>query len=149
MTIYANNSVDKILNGHAYSRAIRGHMLCNLALGSLIFNEITFTDEEQRGFDELLDETERSMVLLATESEIFQVLSAKYKTTLDAMEQKGPTSQLWIQYYKMTNLVKKFIQAERSGDWDLHLETVTKMLPLFHSAGHFFTPKVLAYTYKI
>lgn len=70
MTIYANNSVDRILNGHAYLRAIRAHnMLCNLALASLIFNDITITDEEKRDIDGLLDETEMSKILLATESD--------------------------------------------------------------------------------
>lgn len=29
-----------------------------------------------------------------------------------------------------------FIRAERSGDWNLHLVTIRKLIPFFHAAGH-------------
>ena len=35
--IYASESVNHILTGHAYSRAVRGHILCSSALATLIF----------------------------------------------------------------------------------------------------------------
>ena len=41
----------------------------------------------------------------------------------------------------MVTLTKQFIQAERTGDWNLHVATVQKMLPFFHAAGHFFYAK--------
>jgi hypothetical protein len=36
----------------------------------------------------------------------------------------------------MVTLLKKFIQAERMGDWPLHLQCVRDMIPFFHAAGH-------------
>lgn len=39
--IFAPNSVDHILSGHAYSRAIRGHTLLQLALAHIILNELS------------------------------------------------------------------------------------------------------------
>ncbi|GBN07637.1 hypothetical protein AVEN_228394-1 [Araneus ventricosus] len=41
----------------------------------------------------------------------------------------------------MTTLIKQFIEAERSGSWDLHIATIQQMLPFFHAAGHFFYAK--------
>ncbi|GBO00726.1 hypothetical protein AVEN_253137-1 [Araneus ventricosus] len=41
----------------------------------------------------------------------------------------------------MTTLIKQFIEAERSGNWDLHITTVQQMLPFFHAADHFFYAK--------
>ncbi|GBL81247.1 hypothetical protein AVEN_143575-1 [Araneus ventricosus] len=38
----------------------------------------------------------------------------------------------------MTTLIKQFIEAERSGNWDLLITTIQQMLPFFHAAGHFF-----------
>ncbi|GFY37372.1 uncharacterized protein TNIN_401771 [Trichonephila inaurata madagascariensis] len=38
--IYAANSVDKMLNSHAYSRSIRGHTLLRLALSKIIFEDM-------------------------------------------------------------------------------------------------------------
>lgn len=31
----------------------------------------------------------------------------------------------------------QFIEADRTGNWELHLQSVRKMLPLFHSTGHY------------
>lgn len=48
-TIYATNSVDKILTGHAYARAVRAHILTHAALAGIIFesqflfSEVDFT----------------------------------------------------------------------------------------------------------
>lgn len=45
--IYAPNSVDHMLSGHAYSRAIRGHTLLQLALAHIIFKELSLHDEQK------------------------------------------------------------------------------------------------------
>lgn len=140
-TIYAANSVDKILSGHAYSRAVRAHTLTNLALAHLIFDEIQLTDEEKADVERMLKDTERSLIIHAKDNETVQTVSIKYKTALEKLEHDVPTSKLWVQYYRMTTLMKQFIQAERMGDWQLHLETIGKMLPFFHSAGQFFYAK--------
>lgn len=140
-TIYAENSVEKVLNGHAYSRAVRAHLLTNLALTNLIFDEIQFTEKEREETVKLLDGSERSVISSVDGNETFKDIVCKFKDSLSSLESKGPTSKLWVQYCKMTTLMKKFIQAERMGDWELHLETVSKMLPFFHSAGHFLYAK--------
>nr|CAI5839663.1 unnamed protein product [Callosobruchus analis] len=36
----------------------------------------------------------------------------------------------------MVALVTQFIEAERTGNWELHLSTIERMLPFFHAAGH-------------
>lgn len=48
----------------------------------------------------------------------------------------GPTAKFWVQYLKMVSLMNRFIEAERSGNWKLHLESIKQMLPFFHAAGH-------------
>lgn len=137
MTIYAGNSVDKLLHGHAYSRAVRAHILANLTLAGIILDEVEMTPEEREETEKLLSDDERSVVMCAENIEAYQVLRVKFKGALEKMRANGPTSQLWVQYFCMTTLIKLFIQAERTGDWNLHLYTVHKMLPFFHSAGHF------------
>lgn len=54
-TIYVPNSVDKILNGHAYARAVLGHTLLNLALSTIVARDIEIydnTNEYLRGYIE-------------------------------------------------------------------------------------------------
>lgn len=46
------------------------------------------------------------------------------------------TSKLWLQYLDMIEILRCFIKAERTGDWHLHLETLSEMLPYFAASGH-------------
>ena len=43
---------------------------------------------------------------------------------------------LWLQYLEYVDTLKLFIQAERTGNWNLHLIAVEKMLNLFAATGH-------------
>ncbi|CAC5381109.1 unnamed protein product [Mytilus coruscus] len=53
------------------------------------------------------------------------------------MSQKSfRTSQLWFQYMDMLDILRRCIKAERTGNWDLHLQTVKDMLPFLAASGH-------------
>ena len=45
-------------------------------------------------------------------------------------------SRLWFQYMEMVAILQRFIKAERTGNWDLHLVAVREMLPFFAASGH-------------
>lgn len=47
-----------------------------------------------------------------------------------------PMGQLWLQYMSMVELLLQFLKAERTGDFDLHLASLQKMLPYLAAAGH-------------
>ena len=36
---------------------------------------------------------------------------------------------------KMMDILKRFIRAERTGDWNLHLSSLKEMVPFFAAAG--------------
>ena len=44
---------------------------------------------------------------------------------------------LWLAYIEYVETLKLFICAERTGDWNLHLIALGKMLNLFAATGHF------------
>ena len=46
------------------------------------------------------------------------------------------TGKLWLQYLEMIEILRTFIKAERTGDWNLHLQTVQAMLPYFAASGY-------------
>lgn len=140
-TIYAENSVEKMLAGHAYARAIRAHMLCHLALAHVILESVEFTDEDRDVMQQLLGNFDKSTILMADENEAFMDVATKFKEALAKLENYGPTAKLCIQYFQMVTLVKHFIEAERMGNWQLHLNTVQRMLPYFHASGHFLYAK--------
>ncbi|PIK60313.1 hypothetical protein BSL78_02744 [Apostichopus japonicus] len=56
------------------------------------------------------------------------------------------TALLWFQYMDMVNILERFLKAERTGNWGLHLQTVHDMLPYFAASGHALYAKC-AYVY--
>ncbi|GBP62150.1 hypothetical protein EVAR_40600_1 [Eumeta japonica] len=73
--------------------------------------------------------------------EDLKTIKDKFIEHLTSIQKRGPTAKLWIQYWQMVLLVKDFIRAERSGNWELHLKCVERMLPYFHASGHFLYAK--------
>ena len=49
---------------------------------------------------------------------------------------KSRTANLWLQYMEMVEILLTFIKGERTGDFNLHLNALSKMLPYFASSGH-------------
>ena len=43
---------------------------------------------------------------------------------------KSETYRYWDTYVEMVSLLKNLIRADREGDWELHLTTVQKILPI-------------------
>lgn len=52
------------------------------------------------------------------------------------LAERSRTAKLWLQYMEYIQVLKKFIRAERTGDWNLHLTVVGEMLNLFAATGH-------------
>ena len=50
---------------------------------------------------------------------------------------KSKTAALWIQYMKMVEIYLQFLKAERTGDWQLHLDVSRMMLSYFTVSGHY------------
>ncbi|CAG2240639.1 unnamed protein product [Mytilus edulis] len=46
------------------------------------------------------------------------------------------TASLWFQYMDMVELLRQFITAERTGNWNLHLKSLQQMLPYLAASGH-------------
>ena len=60
------------------------------------------------------------------------------------------TVQLWLVYMEMVAVLKKFLKAERLGDWTLHLEALREMLPFLAASGHnLYTKSVRLYLKKM
>ena len=45
------------------------------------------------------------------------------------------TSQLWFTYLDMMDVLLRFIKAERTSNWRLHIYSVREMLPYFAATG--------------
>ncbi|XP_063389678.1 uncharacterized protein LOC134675401 [Cydia fagiglandana] len=130
-TIYAAEHIEKMMTGHAFARAIRAHFLTRSALFNIITKDFDLTPEERLEIEGILEGH------YITEYENQKNYQEPLAITLELLEKRGPTAQLWVQYFRMTTLVAQFIEAEKTANWDLHLSTIKKMLPYFHAAGYF------------
>ena len=52
------------------------------------------------------------------------------------LAEKSRTAKLWLKYIEYVEVLKLFIQAERTGNWNLHLIAVEQMLNLFAATAH-------------
>lgn len=138
-TVYAKASVVHMLTGHAFSRALRAHMLTSAALiGVLIGSPGTLDSIDKGHIEELykaLLNHDASPTEVAEEDCIRQ-LSQMISQVLDHAANQSRTGKLWVQYIRQVALLQHFLRAERTGDWKLHLSCVGEMIPHFHAAGH-------------
>lgn len=138
-TVYGKATLPHLLSGHAYARSYRAHMMTQAALMMLILEE--FPDLKLQIATNLEDINRQ---ILAKEKSIEEAIDdCKTKEVMSLFEEKckllrerNRTSKLWIQEFQLVNLILDFILAERIGAWQLHINTVCKMLPYFHAAGH-------------
>ena len=164
--VYADNAVKHILSGKAISRAIRGHLLVAAALNTMLvanaFNlplptpDVDGDDSEpskedgenaldcensadenliQAGelFNDLMDDP--STIGNVLTSDALMKVADQIQSEKDTM-QTFRTAKLWLQYMDMVRILQRFIKAERTGNWLLHLQSVQDMLPYFAASGH-------------
>ncbi|KAJ8729647.1 hypothetical protein PYW08_001228 [Mythimna loreyi] len=108
--IYAPVSVEKMLSGHAYSRAIRGHLLTQLALGQIILQKIDFSDDEQFEIEDLLEQFDTETVELRLEQQMFHEIVERVQSKLKTLTENGPTAAC--------SICKKYIDYIRKNYGD-------------------------------
>lgn len=161
-TIYGANAVKHMMSGKALSRALRGHFLIESVLVSKLINEliqpITEADRESEEEIQSVENTSSSSISneevteiekvyrdfvngTATEDDVLKTtalenLNMKLQLHKDNLAAKSRTAKLWMQYIYYINVIKVFIRAERTGNWNVHLTAVGCMLNLFSATGH-------------
>lgn len=100
--------------------------------------EIKLNDEEVEQIRKLYEGVRKKRISVSEIAESVELKKMdyclmKYKKRLN---DTSPTAKLWLQYIEYIETMKLFIRAERTGDWNLHLVAVTKMLNIFAATGH-------------
>lgn len=139
-SIYAENSVQKMLMGHAFSRAMRAHILLQAALIDIIIKNCNYSDSD-KNFMAKLEKTNGEDYYKLINSDDFIRIKDVFINKFEKMKENGPTAQLWLQYIYMIDIAKQFYHAERSGNWKNVVKCTELMLPFFHSSGHYLYAK--------
>ena len=156
-SVYAKNSIPKMMEGKAYTRTLRALLLLDCALHHIMSK--TFIENEETVHS--LDDTYKPSISKAQWEHLLMQLKTVYESILskdislgDASKtehiqelfaviseiyvvyQQRRTAKLWLNLCKCISIIRRFIQAERTHNWDLHLLTCDQMLPILAAAGH-------------
>lgn len=142
--IYGSNTVVHMMTGKAVSRAIRGHMIVDAALSTLIVSEVFPPNEDgtsqefvQKACD-ILDGimTGQKTIKDIEQSDVLSLIDTALETKKNHLQSSSRTSKLWLEYQRMVMTVRMLIEADRTNSWDLHLYAMREILPIVAAAGH-------------
>ena len=135
--IYGENPVTHILTGKAVDRAVRSYMLLDNCLNYIIIDKILMTNPTFQEELEKLEVVYESSIdgnsvrdFLGQES---QDLMKSINTSFEAKKDElgdFQTAQLWFAFQRMMDL--DLFYADRTGDWEMHLNVVQKCFPYLH-----------------
>ena len=138
--VYAEHSVEHILSGKAVSRALRAHFLVESCLTSLFqkIQENNFVDlTPMQDFIDALDGSKSLKEIdQFCQSKEVNVIEKALKEKMDELQLRSRTAKLWLLYLHYIKVLKLYIIAERTSNWQLHLQTSDDMLNLFAACGH-------------
>ena len=155
--IYAPIAVVHMLTGKAIARAVRGHLIVDAALNALVLAK-TFNVPLPGSEDETTENVVQTATSSTTELDEAAALYEKLvqgSMTADQVCQEyvmtrindslqrevnslksSRTATLWLQYMDIVSILRKYIRAERIGNWELHVQAVFEMLPYLAASGH-------------
>ena len=152
-TIDGSGTVPHMLSGSAISRAFWSHLIFSGVLYATIISGIYecplqdhFSAEEserdlfsnklpESKLDKVskvfhhLKEQNISLEEVANDIDVKEMLAriSQYKEKFS----EARTAKLWFQYLHMVEIICTFIKAERTGNFYLHLQSISEMLPYF------------------
>ena len=151
--VYAAGTVERMMTGHQFHRAVRGLTLCfEVLMGRFIDAFLRWENQQhpERGADttsnrlhRVLTETETQMkegrdltsAIENLDHTISETILKDMDTFRECGSKKSPTFKHWLECLDLLQVVLIYIRAEREGDWLLHIESLVAMLPYFFACN--------------
>jgi hypothetical protein len=155
--LFGSDTVSHMLSGKAYTRSIRGHFLVESALMTKLLqhlmpvednglddrlkeNQFRLSCDDALEIGSLVKETWTKCLVKDEECNLNWETLWHVEDRLEELKKQliegSRTARLWLQYLRYISVVKEFIAAERTGNWQIHLKAVSDMLGLFAATGH-------------
>ena len=147
--VYAAGTTLALMKGKSYNKGIRAHKLAMEALFRLMWNVFvawyaghTGENEERIVKEEVvIQKVEECRRAITTRADVRASMEElQHETTelrllfqdfTDESRTKSKMFAFWEEYGHMVKLLLQFIKAERTGNWELHLLSVSAMVPYF------------------
>ena len=141
--ICASGSIEAVLAGKHYNRALRVHKavlesLQRLLLKSFLSESTEAADLFQQLSDDLQlcrDRHQLEAILRNPSVVLLFNLYTSFKDSIISGE-RGKTPQFWLQYAEKVWLILRLLRATKENDFDLHLSCLQDMCPLFFAMDH-------------
>ena len=127
-----------MISGHSYFRALCVHILSTQAITSVLMETSDARETVDTAMlEQIWDDLPNQKIVLkdALSTDVVLRITHFLQDELMKARQLG-TTKLWIRHFDHIMTLLCFIRAERTRDWDLHLDSVPDILPTFHAAGH-------------
>ena len=138
--VYEDHTVPHMMTVKAISRGLRGHVIVDQCLSTLLAN--IFMEETENTMKEQLSiflfslksgEVEIDNVI---RTDVLCEISNKFETEKNNLKKASKTAMMWLGYQEMITILRELLRAERLGIWDIHLNMIRNILPIFAAAGH-------------
>ena len=140
--IFGVNVVDSVLSGKNYSRSLTGLQLLKEALLRLqweaFFQESDNIQVHKKQLEMLVDLKEKVSSASNESTALFRNFEEKSHDLFNDFDQfigharrSNETFKYWDTFIDLIQQVENLVRADREGDWELHLQAVQALLPIF------------------
>ena len=149
--ICASGSIEKVMNGKHYNRALRVHKIVLEALERLLLQRFQashgdmYDEETGNILHHLAEDISVEKLAEALNNECVATYISLYNAFKDGIRkgELGKTAQFWLQYMDRVWWMLQFQRATKTNNLDLHLSSMQDMCSLFFSLDH---PNYARYT---
>ena len=141
-------TANKVIRGKDYYKMLRYHSLVSEAMIGLLWS--TFENfAEEKGLTGAIESLQNPVAMFAqaledNDADRCKIHMDETKTDLASLHQwwdefctkAGMTAKYWMMYIDMCQIVKRQVDAERSGNWTGYLTEVQKDDTVHWSTGH-------------
>lgn len=141
--VFGVNVVDSVLSGKNYTRSLKGIQLLKEALCRLQWSSFFAEDDNCSRFRDMLVRLVALKEKVASRAigdsvrlqEDFQASSADLMSSFKAFTAQGgqssETFKFWDTFINLASNVENLIRSDREANWELHLQAVQALLPMF------------------
>ena len=131
-------------SGSHYDPSLRGLLILEDAVEALKWK--AFWKHTKEGGERLKDQLtvideslelrnkDKVKIICAAKSEVIETLKDLVKTCICKAVKSSEISKYWEAILKNIRFLKDLIAADRTGNWDAHLQFVQNLLPLFRES---------------
>ena len=140
--VFTETTSQNILDGKNWNRSFRTHSLTYEALWRIYWTKfLQWVQETDRTVDSDIEQlcdlivskfkiNNFSGIQETVKNELFPKAKILQKMFIEFEETLiSPTSKYWLEYKNMVQTLLDFVRAEREGIWQLHLSSLSKMIP--------------------